>query len=101
MTKYKPDYNVLAATKYVVNGAKKDGPMDVEQIFGENTFGLEEMQLRLPKAVYKSLLATIELGTQVDPGIAESVALAMKEWAVERGATHFTHWFPAIDWLDS
>lgn len=96
MTKYKPDYNVLAATKYVVNGAKKDGPMDVEQIFGENTFGLEEMQLRLPKAVYKSLLATIELGTQVDPGIAESVALAMKEWAVERGATHFTHWFQPL-----
>lgn len=96
MTKYKPDYNVLAATKYVVNGEKKDGPMDVETIFGENTFGLEEMQLRLPKAVFKSLLATIEHGKQVDPGIAESVALAMKEWAVERGATHFTHWFQPL-----
>ncbi len=96
MTKYKPDYNVLAATKYVVNGEKREGPMDVEKIFGENTFGLEEMQIRLPKAVYQSLLSTIEHGSQVDPGIAETVALAMKEWAVERGATHFTHWFQPL-----
>ncbi|NND72947.1 MAG: glutamine synthetase type III [Rhodothermales bacterium] len=96
MIKYKPDYNLLAATKYVVNGEKREGPMDVEKIFGENTFGLEEMQSRLPKSVFKSIIATIEHGEVIDAGIADTVALAMKEWAVERGATHFTHWFQPL-----
>ncbi len=95
MIKAKSDYNLLAATKYVVNGTKRT-PMDVEKIFGENTFGLEEMQSRLPKDTYKSILATIEKGKPVDSKIADAVALAMKEWAVERGATHFTHWFQPL-----
>jgi glutamine synthetase len=67
--------------------------MDIEQIFGENTFGLAEMKARLPKPTYKAILATIEQGKSLDPGMADAVALAMKEWATERGATHFTHWF--------
>ena len=89
------DYNLLAATRYNANG-KEIAPMDIERIFGENTFGLEEMKSRLPKSVFKSILATIEKGEPIDSNIADTVALAMKEWAVERGATHFTHWFQPL-----
>jgi glutamine synthetase len=67
--------------------------MDIERIFGENTFGLSEMQSRLPKATYRALLQTIDRGVELDGAVADAVALAMKEWAIERGATHFTHWF--------
>ena len=90
------NYNLLAAKKYVGNGRRKDAPMDVEQIFGENTFGLEAMKSRLPKAAYKSIVATIEQGEPLDPDIADTVALAMKEWALEKGATHYTHWFQPL-----
>ncbi|MFN3597783.1 MAG: glutamine synthetase III, partial [Rubricoccaceae bacterium] len=71
-------------------------PVDVEKIFGQNTFGLAEMKARLPKAVYKRLLATIERAEPIDESVADAVALAMKEWAVERGATHYTHWFQPL-----
>ncbi|HEX2165995.1 MAG TPA: glutamine synthetase III [Longimicrobiales bacterium] len=67
--------------------------MNIEQIFGESTFGLMEMKSRLPKATYKALIQTIERGAELDGAVADAVALAMKEWAIERGATHFTHWF--------
>lgn len=95
------DYNVIAATKHVNgngngNGKSKRSAMDIESIFGENTFGLAEMKSRLPKSVFKSILATIEQGATLDPTIADTVALAMKEWAVERGASHFTHWFQPL-----
>ncbi len=100
MSKVTADYNILAATKYTVNGNKNGhsngSPMDVEKIFGENTFGLDEMKNRLPKSVFKSIIATIEMGEPLDPTIADTVALAMKEWAVEKGATHFTHWFQPL-----
>lgn len=69
---------------------------DVEALFGQNTFGLAEMKTRLPKAVYKRLTATIEDGEPFDETVADAVALAMKEWAVERGATHYTHWFQPL-----
>lgn len=70
--------------------------MDIEQIFGENTFGLAEMRARLPKPTYQAILSTIEQGTELKPELADAVALAMKEWATERGATHFTHWFQPL-----
>ncbi|MQA89517.1 MAG: glutamine synthetase type III [Gemmatimonas sp.] len=70
--------------------------MDVEKIFGENTFGLAEMRARLPKPVFKALVATIEQGMELDPTVTDAVALAMKEWALEKGATHFTHWFQPL-----
>jgi glutamine synthetase len=91
------DYNVIAATKHVNGkGTSRPAPMDIERIFGENTFGFDEMQNRLPKSVFKSIMATVEKGATLDPSIADTVALAMKEWAVERGATHFTHWFQPL-----
>ncbi len=73
--------------------------MDIEKIFGENTFSLAEMQARLPKQAFQALQSTIEGGTELDASVADAVALAMKEWATERGATHFTHWFQPLTGL--
>ena len=70
--------------------------VDVEALFGRNTFGLAQMKARLPKAVYKRLVGTVERGEPFDETVADAVAQAMKEWAVERGATHFTHWFQPL-----
>jgi glutamine synthetase len=90
------DYNLTAATKFSDNGAPANPSMDVENIFGENTFGLEAMKSRLPESTYESILATIEEGESLDPEVANTVAIAMKEWAVEKGATHYTHWFQPL-----
>jgi glutamine synthetase len=62
-------------------------------IFGSNVFTKAEMQSRLPKSVYKSVVATIEKGAKLDPAIADSVAAAMKDWALEKGASHYAHVF--------
>lgn len=67
--------------------------------FGENTFGLAEMKSRLPKEIYRRLMATIETADELDPGVADAVAVAMKEWALERGALHYTHWFQPLTGL--
>ena len=67
--------------------------VNVAEIFGSNVFNDAAMKERLPKAVYKELKKTIELGTELNPAIADTVANAMKDWAIEKGATHFTHWF--------
>ena len=63
------------------------------EIFGMNVFTKAEMQLRLPKSVYKSVLATIDKGAKLDPAIADAVAAVMKDWALEKGATHYAHVF--------
>jgi len=62
-------------------------------IFGANVFTKAEMQARLPKAAYKSVVATIDKGAKLDPAVADSVAAAMKDWALEKGATHYAHVF--------
>ncbi|ROQ39510.1 glutamine synthetase [Frondihabitans sp. PhB188] len=62
-------------------------------IFGENVFNRVVMQKRLPKSVYKSVVATIEHGATLDPAVADAVASAMKDWALEKGATHYAHVF--------
>jgi glutamine synthetase len=63
------------------------------KIFGVNTFSRKTMREKLPRAVYESLLATMDSGKKMDPAIVPIVAHAMKEWALERGATHYCHWF--------
>ncbi|MCX7708575.1 MAG: glutamine synthetase III [Clostridia bacterium] len=63
------------------------------EIFGSNVFNDSVMRERLPKATYKALKKTIDEGLPLDPAVAEVVANAMKDWAIEKGATHFTHWF--------
>ncbi len=94
------DYTLTAATKFAANGRHKTSkPIDVEKIFGENTFGHDAMRSRLPKTAYRSLMATIERGEPLDADVADSVALAMKEWALEKGGTHYTHWFQPLTGL--
>ena len=65
----------------------------VPQLFGSMVFNDHAMRERLPRETYKALQRTIQLGKSLDESIANVVANAMKDWALERGATHFTHWF--------
>lgn len=70
--------------------------INAAKIFGENVFNEKVMQERLPKKVYKELHKTIDEGKELDPMTAEVVASAMKDWAMEMGATHYTHWFQPL-----
>ena len=65
----------------------------IQELYGSNVFNLKVMQERLPKDTFKALKKTIEDGTPLELDVANQVAHAMKEWAIEKGATHFTHWF--------
>jgi len=65
----------------------------VSEFFGINTFGAKQMRSKLPKDVFAKLSASIRLGKKLDADIAPTVAQAIRDWAVSRGATHFTHWF--------
>ncbi len=67
--------------------------INVADIFGENVFNDTVMQERLPKKIYKNLKKTIEEGKELDLETADVIAHEMKEWAIEKGATHYTHWF--------
>lgn len=69
------------------------------KIFGMNVFNDATMRERLPKNIYKSLRNTIDNGLPLDAGVAEVVANAMKDWAIEKGATHYTHWFQPMTGL--
>ena len=69
---------------------------NVADIFGENVFNDAVMQERLPKKTYKKLREVIEEGKELDPETADVVAHEMKEWAIEKGATHYTHWFQPL-----
>ncbi len=65
----------------------------VPELFGSLTFNEEVMRERLPKDVFRALKKTMEEGSPLDPSVANVVATVMKDWAAEKGATHFTHWF--------
>src|SRR5262245_19752852 len=65
----------------------------IKDLFGVNVFNEEVQRQRLPKPVYKALQRTIKGGVPLDPTVADAIATAMKDWAIERGATHFTHLF--------
>ena len=73
----------------------------VSEIYGSMVFNEHTMQERLPSATYKSLLKTINEGKPLDIEVANVVAHAMKEWAIEKGATHFTHWFQPLSGVTS
>lgn len=68
----------------------------VNEIFGSNVFNRQTMRALLPKGVYKAVLRCLDHGEQLDPAMADTVANAMKDWAIARGATHFTHWFSPL-----
>ena len=70
-----------------------------DKIFGANVFGLDEMRRPLPKAVFDELEHTVEEGRRLNPAIADVVANAMKDWAIEHKATHYTHWFQPMTGL--
>lgn len=65
----------------------------LESLYGCNVFNDAAMRARLPKNIYKSLKKTIDEGLPLEPSVADVVANAMKDWAIEKGATHYTHWF--------
>ncbi|HEX5224101.1 MAG TPA: glutamine synthetase III [Solirubrobacteraceae bacterium] len=90
--------NVTAA-QWSANGAAL-GALDLtspdNQVFGANVFSAAVQRSRLPKHVYKALQRTLARGEALDTTLANSVAQAMKEWAMEKGATHYTHWFQPL-----
>jgi glutamine synthetase len=71
----------------------------IKDLYGENVFSEAIQRERLPKPVYRALQKTIKLGQPLDPAIADAVAVAMKDWAIEKGATHFTHLFQPMTGL--
>ncbi|MEG1431780.1 glutamine synthetase III family protein [Eubacterium sp.] len=71
----------------------KDSKEDVIELFGSKVFNITVMRKRLPKHIYKSMMKTIKEDLPLEGEVAEVVANAMKDWAMEQGATHFTHWF--------
>ena len=76
------------------NGASATGPLSqTSHYFGVNTFGVRQMRDKLPRDVYAKLVSTIRMGKKLDLEIAPVVAQVIKEWAISRGVTHFTHWF--------
>src|ERR1700726_1800124 len=90
--------NVTAA-QWSANGSAL-GSMDLtlpgNQIFASNVFSVAVQRRRLPKHVFKALQRTLERGEALDTTLADAVAQAMKEWAMEKGATHYTHWFQPL-----
>ena len=70
--------------------------LNVSKIFGEDVFNDTVMKERLPKKVYEELRKTIDEGAELSSSVADSVANAMKDWAIEKGATHYTHWFQPL-----
>ena len=72
---------------------------EIDTIFGCDVFSLDILQKRLPKPVFRMLKATIARGERLDPDIADTVACAMKDWAISKGATHYTHWFQPMTGL--
>jgi glutamine synthetase len=90
--------NVLAA-QWAPNGGALGAPdltVPDNQIFGSNVFSPAIQRQRLPKDVFRKLQKTLARGEALDTSLADAVALAMKEWALERGATHYTHWFQPL-----
>ncbi len=91
-------FDTLAAARAWTDapGRNGDSVADPVDIFGADTFGLQEMKARLSAQVYSQLMTTIEQGATLDESLADAVAAAMKDWAVSRGASHYTHWFQPL-----
>ena len=70
--------------------------LDIPALYGSSVFSEKEMRARLPKDIYKRLEASMATGEELDPAVADAAASAMKAWAIEHGATHYTHWFQPL-----
>ena len=89
----------IATTVHYLNRIEFKG-LELKDMFGSNVFHEAEQKARLPKPIFKALQKTIKLGAQLtDPAIADAVASAMKDWAIEHGATHYTHLFQPLTGL--
>jgi glutamine synthetase len=94
------DAAIKAITNWPLSGRRAPRlTASIRQLFGINVFSDEVMKARLPENVYKALRNTIKKGAPLDPTIADVVAATMREWAMEHGATHFTHWFQPMTGL--
>ena len=69
---------------------------DIPSLYGSSVFSDKEMRARLPREIYKRLAASMATGEELDPAVADATASAMKAWAIEQGATHYTHWFQPL-----
>ena len=69
---------------------------DIPSLYGSSVFSDKEIRARLPREIYKRLAASIATGEELDPAVADATASAMKAWAIEQGATHYTHWFQPL-----
>ncbi|MDX1585591.1 MAG: glutamine synthetase III [Balneolaceae bacterium] len=101
MTKAIRRYDTLAAARNWTpkSNGSLDTPFNITEIFGENTLQLEDLKERLPKVVWQDLKKTMGEGEQLNSEVADAVAVAMKDWATEKGATHYTHWFQPLTGL--
>ncbi|MBM4150337.1 MAG: glutamine synthetase type III [Ignavibacteria bacterium] len=91
------NYDVLAAVNnWKIHGSAESIPTDITNVFAEDVLSMDIFRSKLSKPVFKSLQATVDRAEPLDPAIADIVALAMKEWALEKGATHYTHWFQPL-----
>jgi glutamine synthetase len=91
--------NNVTAAQWSANGSALGSPdltLPGNQVFAANVFSASLQRQRLPKHVYKALQRTLEQGEALDTSLADAVAQAMKDWAMERGATHYTHWFQPL-----
>src|SRR5450432_371182 len=93
---------ITAATNYKQTGV----PLDYKEspaaaLFGTNVFGLSTMKTQLPKEIFRAVKRTIDTGTPLDPRVADSVAAAMKSWALSKGATHYAHVFYPLTGLSA
>jgi glutamine synthetase len=89
----------VSAAQWSPNGGalgQSDLTLPGAALFGENVFSIAVQRSRLPKAIYRQLEATLAKGDPLTPELADAVASAMREWAMERGATHYTHWFQPL-----
>ncbi|MBV8075143.1 MAG: glutamine synthetase III, partial [Planctomycetaceae bacterium] len=91
---------IAAVTAWQPDGQRtkfKETP--IRQLFGINVFSDDVMRSRLPEHIFKAIRNTIKKGAPLDPAVADVVATVMKEWAIEKGATHYTHWFQPMTGL--
>ena len=85
-----------AREKYGPRRARLSEYLDIPSLYGSSVFSDKEMRARLPREIYKRLAASMATGEELDPAVADATASAMKAWAIEQGATHYTHWFQPL-----
>ena len=94
---------IAAANQWSVSQANKDNLAQsgkrIDEIFGADVFSQRVMRKRLPKAIFKRLMRTAKYGEPLDLDVADVVAADLKDWAIDNGATHYTHWFQPLTGL--